>query len=188
MSGSTPEQVADEPLARPDAGARRTRLREFQTQLVKRMEAAKTGSHVQAGLLGVMLGRRRWLIELRDAGEIAVVGSITKVPLTCDWFLGLTNMRGNLISVIDFARFQGLDPSPIEKDSRIISFAPSLSFNAGLLASRVFGLRSVAEMELLESTDTGWSSRRYRDRDAQEWTVLDIALLLQDSRFLHIGS
>ena len=55
------------------------------------------------------------------------------MPLTQDWFLGLTNIRGNLVSVVDLARFQGLRPTAVDKESRIVGFGPSLSFNGGLL-------------------------------------------------------
>ena len=170
--------------------ARRTRLREFQAQLVERMQAAKSGGRAQQNRLGVMVGQSRWLLNLQDAGEIVSVGTITKVPLTQDWFLGLTSVRGNLISVVDFARFQGLAPTPIEKENRIIAFAPALAFNSGLLVSRVMGLRNVADMEQDASSDVGaspWSARRYRDQESQVWSELDLSLVIQDPHFLHVG-
>ena len=133
---------------KPDPAARRLRMRDFQTRLVDRMQAARGGSDVRAGQLGVLIGGTRWLFDLQQAGEIVAVGSLTTVPLTQPWFLGLTNMRGNLISVVDFARFQGGPPTQIDKQSRIIAFAPSLGFNGGLLVSRVLGLRNIADMQV----------------------------------------
>lgn len=181
---------SDKIFAKPDALARRTRLREFQTQLVERMHAARSGVDTRVNQLGVMIGQARYLLSLKEAGEIVSVGSITEVPLTQDWFLGLLNVRGNLISVIDFARFQGHAPTPIDKECRIVSFAPSLSFNCGLLVSRVLGLRNVAQMELQATSDAAaapWSAQRYLDQDAQVWTELNLALVVQDQQFLHVG-
>ncbi|KRB90519.1 chemotaxis protein CheW [Noviherbaspirillum sp. Root189] len=178
-----------------DSGARRNRLREFQAQLVERMQAASTGTQAQSSQLGVMIGQSRWLINLQEAGEIVSVGAITQVPLTQDWFLGLTNIRGNLISVIDLARFCGMPATPVDKESRIVAFGPSLSFNSGLLVSRVMGLRNVAEMEVQQddTDDTGhagntpWVARRYADRDSQVWTELNLSLIVQDPQFLQVG-
>jgi twitching motility protein PilI len=173
-----------------DAGARRTRLREFQAQLVERMHAATTGTSAQTSQLGVMVGSTRWLLNLQEAGEIVSVGTITEVPLTQDWYLGLTNIRGNLISVVDLARFTGLGPTPIDKESRIVAFAPTLSFNGGLLVSRVMGLRNVADMAQQPSTEsaaTPWAVQQYVDRDAQVWNELKLSLIVQDSKFLHVG-
>jgi twitching motility protein PilI len=190
MTQSTSELQSGKVYGKPDAAARRTRLREFQTQLVERMQAAKTGVDTRVNQLGVMIGQQRWLLNLQEAGEIVSVGSITNVPLTHDWFLGLSNIRGNLISVIDFARFQGQAPTVIDKESRIVAFAPTLSFNCGLLVTRVLGLRNVADMEVQatpEADATQWSSQHYVDRDQQVWNELNLSLVVQDPLFLHVG-
>lgn len=190
MTQSTSDLVSDKTFRKPDALARRTRLREFQAQLVERMQAAKSGVEGRVSQLGVMIGQTRWLLNLQEAGEIVSVGTITKVPLTQEWFLGLSNIRGNLISVVDFANFQGYGPTPIEKESRIIAFAPALSFNSGLLVSRVMGLRNIADMKPQADSDTGlapWSTQRYLDADSQVWTELNLSLVVQDPQFLHVG-
>jgi twitching motility protein PilI len=93
--------------------------------------------------------------------------------------------------VVDFARFQGFAATPIDKESRIIAFAPSLSFNSSLLVGRVMGLRNVAEMKPQANADTAtasWSSQRYVDNESQVWTELDLSLVVQDPQFLQVGS
>jgi twitching motility protein PilI len=188
MAQSTSELQTGKPYGKPDGSARRTRLREFQSQLVERMQAARTGVDTRVSQLGVVIGQRRWLLSLQEAGEIVSVGSITKVPLTHEWFLGLTNIRGNLISVIDFSQFQGHGASTIDKESRIVAFAPSLSFNCGLLVTRVLGLRNVADMEQKSDPNSlPWSSQHYVDRDSQVWTELNLSLVVQDPLFLQVG-
>ena len=170
---------------------RRTRLREFQTQLIERMRIARSGSAQTVSQLGVMAGPVRWLIDLRQAGEIVAPGMFVPVPLTQDWFIGLMNVRGNLISVIDFARFQGLARTPVDKSSRVIGFGPQLAPHSGLLVSRVLGLRSSAGMSLqapMTDAATVWSAAAFLDQDAQPWIELDLARLAQDARFLDISS
>jgi len=173
-----------------DAGARRTRLREFQSQLLQRMQAARSGADAGINKLGVQIGERYWLLDLQEAGEIVSVAAITKVPLTQDWYLGLSNIRGNLTSVIDLACFQGLGKSPVDRESRIVAFAPALAFNSALLVTRVMGLRNITEMETQADSDTGtaaWSQQGFIDRDGRRWTRLDLSLIMQDPRFLHVG-
>lgn len=190
MSQLTTDLAPGKAPASGDGSARRTRLREFQTQLVERMQAAGSGAQTQARQLGVMIGDMRCLLNLQEAGEIVSVGAITEVPLTRAWFLGLTNIRGNLVSVVDLAHFAGLPLTPIDKECRIVAFAPGLSFNGGLLVSRVLGLRNVAEMqaqELSEQDTMPWATRRYLDGDSQVWTELDLSAIVQDPRFLHVG-
>ena len=191
MTQSTSDLAPDKVFKKPDTVGRRTRLREFQAQLVERMQAARSGVDTRVNQLGVMIGRNRWLLNLQEAGEIVSVGAITQVPLTRDWFLGLTNIRGNLISVVDFARFQDQAPTLVDKDSRIVAFAPALSFNSGLLVSRVMGLRNVAEMKLHSDApaaeEKAWMAQRYVDNESHIWTELNLSLVVQDPQFLHVG-
>lgn len=188
MTQSTVDTPLSKPFGKPDTLARRTRLREFQSQLLERMQAARTGTATTTNQLGVMIGQQRWLLDLKEAGEIVSVGAVAEVPLTQPWFLGLTNIRGNLVSVIDFSCFQGHAPLAFEKDSRIVAFGPGLSFNAGLLVSRVMGLRNVEEMTMQETTpDSPWATAVYVDKDAQVWMQLSLPLIMQEPRFLQIG-
>ncbi|MFC7289495.1 chemotaxis protein CheW [Herminiimonas glaciei] len=190
MSQPTSDFQTDIASPKSDITARRTRLREFQAQLVERMQTARSGADTRVNQLGVLIGEQRWLLNLQTAGEIVAVGTITPVPLTQPWFLGLSNIRGNLISVIDFARFQGLPATNIEKDSRIVAFGPALAFNSGLLVSRVLGLRNVAEMQVhADDADAAapWASKRYLDQESQVWTELDLSSVIQNPQFLQVG-
>ncbi|MGI4849310.1 MAG: chemotaxis protein CheW [Janthinobacterium lividum] len=146
--------------------ARRGRMREFQDGLMERMRVARTGVDTRINRLGVEIGEDRWLIDLQEAGELVPLGAITPVPLTHDWFLGMTNMRGNLVSVIDFARFQGGASTPLTRECRILAFAPSLSFNSAILVSRVLGLRDIAPMTVLERPDGDASTAAAVSTDA----------------------
>lgn len=171
-------------------GERRERLRDFQSQLLERMQAARTSDVVSSNQLGVMIGDTRYLLNLRDAGEIVSVGQISEVPLTRAWYLGLLNLRGNLIGVIDIQHFQGRPKVNLDSDCRIIAFSSGLAFNAGLLVSKVLGLRNVAEMSVEQhATDSqhAWQKQTYVDSSDQVWLELSLANLIQDSDFLHIG-
>jgi twitching motility protein PilI len=173
---------------------RRARLRDFQTQLMERMQAAKAGSHAYANQLGLMIGRTRYLIDLREAGEIVSSGNLTKVPLTKDWYLGVSNIRGSLTSVIDFSRFDGGEVTQQDSSSRVLAFSNTLAFNSGLLVSKVLGLRNVDEMQAIEiSTESDtvkpkpWIINRFVDADGNTWMQLSLSLLVQDQDFLHVG-
>ncbi|HEY0065187.1 MAG TPA: chemotaxis protein CheW [Telluria sp.] len=170
---------APETTVTSDGAGRRTRLRQYQVQLLERMQAARNNAGARVNQLGVMIGGERFLLDLTQVGEIVPVPSITVVPLTQPWYLGLANIRGNLISVIDLGRYSLATDTAIGSDSRIITFANGLGFNCGLLVSRVYGLRHAAGMEV--------SGDRLRDADANEWAPLDLAALVSDARFLHIG-
>jgi twitching motility protein PilI len=198
MTENTIDKLA---LTEPDIAisksvGRRARLRDFQAQLMERMQAAKAGSHVRANQLGVLIGRTRYLIDLREAGEIVTSGNMTQVPLTKPWYLGLTNVRGSLTSVVDYSSFEGGEATFLDSSCRILAFSSSLSFNSGLLISKVLGLRNADEMQLVDdseelaeqgSTSKPWILNKFVDADGQIWSQLSLSLLVQDHEFLQIG-
>jgi len=179
--------------AAPDGTERRSRLRQYQVQLLERMQAAKTGANVGGRELGVLIGGRPCLLDLTQIGEIVPPQPVTPVPLTRDWYQGLANIRGNLTGVIDLARYQGqgagADDSPAS-ERRLITFAPGLGFNCALLAGRVLGLRKLADMQAAASPADGapaWCGQQFDDADGQCWTRIDLAQLVRDPAFLQVG-
>ena len=169
---------------------RRKRLRVFQEELVERMQAARAQTEARDNRLGVLIGQRRWLLDLQETGEVVPQSPITRVPLTQDWYLGLLNVRGNLIGIIDFARYQGLAPTEPGPTNRIVTFAPTLGVNCGLLVSRVLGLRNVSEMLTLPASPSQpatWIGNSYRDSESQEWVGLSLSAIAQEPRFMQIG-
>lgn len=188
MSQSPQDSIPDS-SARPGPLARRVRLREFQSQLLERMQAVREGAAPDKNQLGVMIGSQRWLISLKEAGEIVQVGAIASVPLTHAWFKGLVTVRGNLVGVIDFSSFQGFAPLSVERESRIVTVASALSAHSGFLVSRVMGLRNAEEMELVEKPADAarWVEQVYIDRDGERWTRLSIERVIQEPRFLQIA-
>ena len=113
------------------ARAAKLDLRTFQQELASRL-ATKTTAQVESSRLGMSCGGDRWLIRLADAGEVVTLPEIVPVPLTKPWYLGVANIRGNLYSVVDFARFLGRDSPPGPAQARLVR---------PLLVRRLFGTR-----------------------------------------------
>ena len=158
--------------------ARRARLRQYQEQLLERMQAARTSSGARAHQLGVEIGGVRYLLDLVEAGEIVPLPPLAAVPLTQPWYLGLANVRGSLLGVVDLARY--LDPqAQPTPGTRLVTFAPGLGFPCALLVAKVVGLRHAADMTPLDA--------RLRDADGQEWTPLSLAALAREDRFLQVA-
>lgn len=158
---------------------RRTRLRDYQAQLLERMQAAQSGAFHAPHQLGVAIGGERYLLELTEAGEIVQPTLLAGVPLTQPWYLGLANVRGSLLGVIDLARYFDAGASAAGPDARLVSLAPRLGFNCALLVTRVYGLRRASAME-----DVGG---HLRDAEGHAWTPLSLAALVREERFLHVS-
>jgi len=162
--------------------ARRARLRQYQEQLLERMQAARTSSGARAHQLGVEIGGARYLLDLVEAGEIVPLPPLAAVPLTQPWYLGLANVRGNLLGVVDLARYfdaAGAPASVPAAGARLVTFAPGLGFPCALLVGRVVGLHHAADM----ATGEG----HLRDAEGHEWTPLSLAALAREERFLQVA-
>lgn len=191
----TPGQDRPEPLS-SDGAERRSRLRQYQVQLMERMQAAKTSSAGSGKELGVLLGTRRCLLDLTQVGEIVPATAISAVPLTHAWYPGLANVRGNLTGVVDLARYRGEAPGVLTGESRLITFAPRLGFNCALLVTRVLGLRDLAELSvapgladsaLPETVAPAWAEQIFIDGEARDWSRIDLSQLVREGRFLQVG-
>jgi twitching motility protein PilI len=171
------------------ARAARIDLRTFQQELASRL-AAKTAAQVESSRLGLLCAGTRWLVRLADAGEVVALPHIVTVPMTKPWFLGVANIRGNLFSVIDFAGFLGADPITPSAATRLVLFGTrSCELNAGIVVSRVLGLRNVAELAPAASpTDAQeWFAQRWLDEDGNGWQEIDLAKLARAPAFLQVG-
>ena len=173
------------------ARAAKLDLRAFQQELAARL-AAKTTQQVEQSRLGLACAGKQWLIRLADAGEVIAVPTLATVPLTRPWYLGISNIRGNLYSVIDFAGFLGeaIEPPTATAQARLVLFGPRVGeLRAGLVVTRVMGLSNLAELERSDvAVDApAWYGARWTDKAGGVWQEIDLALLAQDPGFLQVG-
>ncbi len=173
--------------------ANKQALRELQTRLAERLQEARTQAHGKSWL-AVECGGAGLLFPLRDAGEIFPVTPLQPVPHSHAWFLGVSNLRGNLHGVVDLAAFLGLAAHEGGREqARLVGFNHVFEVNCVLQVDRLAGLRS--ETELSVDADAGvdqagprpaFVGARYRDAAARVWQELDLAALAVEGAFLRI--
>lgn len=94
--------------------------------------------------IGVRLGKTRLLIPVDQVNEMIRSPRLTRVPGVKNWVRGVTNIRGNLLPVIDLsAALGGAVGGHSSKARVLIMERPELS--AGLLVDEVLGLRQFFE-------------------------------------------
>jgi twitching motility protein PilI len=169
--------------------ANKQALRELQTRLADRLQAARTQVRGQSWL-AVECSGRGFLLPLREAGEIFALAPILTVPYSHPWFLGVANLRGHLHGVVDLAAFLGVKSSETGRDqSRLVGFNQTLDLNCVLLVDKLSGLRS--DTELTTEPDEGrarpaFVGKRLRDGSGRLWQELLLSSLAGDDAFLKI--
>jgi twitching motility protein PilI len=170
--------------------ANKQALRDLQSRLAERLQAARTQARGQSWL-AVECSGRGFLLPLREAGEIFALAPILSVPYSHRWFLGVANLRGHLHGVVDLAGFLGIKTPEIGREqSRLVGFNQSLDVNCVLMVDRLSGLRSDEELELEPHQGAqarpGFAGGRLRDAAGRVWQELRLSELVKDEAFLKI--
>lgn len=87
------------------------------------MEAAKKANPHSPGsgqYLTFFVGGEEYAVNILKVKEIIEYGTVTTVPNTAPWIRGVTNLRGNVVPVIDLAVKFGLSRSEASKFSCIV--------------------------------------------------------------------
>jgi twitching motility protein PilI len=175
--------------------ANREALRELQTRLASRLQAARSeGTAVR--WLAVEVGGSHCLFPLAQCGEIFPWTPVQPAAYTQPWFLGVANLRGGLFGVVDFARFMA-DVVPSARTDTPLSECSLLSLNAGmdvncaLLVSQLSGLRgpeSFTASQAPLADAPAYFGRVYTDAAGLAWQEVNLLALSQLPSFLSIGA
>jgi len=169
--------------------ANKQALRELQTRLAERLQAARTQVRGQSWL-AVECSGRGFLLPLREAGEIFALAPLLSVPYSHRWFLGVANLRGHLHGVVDLAAFLGVKTAETGRDqSRLVGFNQVLDINCVLLVDKLSGLRSDEELTPEPAdgaTRPAFVGARLRDASGRLWQELLLSALAGDEAFLKI--
>ncbi|HET7358990.1 MAG TPA: chemotaxis protein CheW [Rhodanobacteraceae bacterium] len=94
--------------------------------------------------IGFRVGERLFASSIDEVNELLVVQPLTTVPGTRPWLLGIANVRGNLVPVIDLGRFlfeQRTHPGPRSRVLLVRQHGGSV----GLLVDEVIGQRNLGD-------------------------------------------
>jgi twitching motility protein PilI len=170
--------------------ARRTGLREFQLSVAERLRTAATTKQALSSKLGFQVGGDNWFVALHQVSEVIPVPASVPVPLTHSWFRGVANVRGNLYGMVDFSAFQGGDPIGGGLERRVILVSDRLVGGAGLLVSRMLGLRNPEQFNAAAkpANAPAWVGGTFTDAGGTRWLELDLPALVREQRFLEVGA
>jgi twitching motility protein PilI len=94
--------------------------------------------------IGYRVGTRLLVSGIDEINELLAVPVLTAVPGTQPWLLGVANVRGNLVPVIDFGRFLFGERTQHTDRTRLLVVRQG-GGNVALLVDEVFGQRTVDE-------------------------------------------
>ena len=136
-------------------------------------------------VLEFMLAYERYGIEAAYVDAVCPLRDLTALPGTPPFVLGVINLRGRILPVIDIRRFFDLPEKGLTDLNKVIVLRDS-SMEFGILADLIAGMRFVPLEGLQTSlpTLTGVRSDYLRGITSDRLAVLDAGRILSDKRII----
>ena len=136
-------------------------------------------------LLEFRLASERYAVESRLVQEVHPLRDLTPLPCTPPFVLGIVNVRGRILPVLDIKKFFDLPERGLTDLHRII-LVHGNDLELGLLADVIVGVRTVAADSLQPSlpTLTGLRADFLKGVSDDHLVVLDLDRILLDPKII----
>ncbi len=136
-------------------------------------------------LVDFALAQETWGIESAYVCEIAPLVDLTPLPCTPPFVLGIMNLRGEIVSVLDLRRFFDLPARGLTDLNRVIVLR-SGEMTFGILADAIFGVSHtpLADIQPTPPALAGIGEKYLKGVTRDRKVVLDAAKLLHDERIV----
>jgi twitching motility protein PilI len=137
--------------------------------------------------VGFRVGRERLASAYEDVVEILPMPALTPVPGAQPWMLGVANVRGTLLPVVDLRQFLDGERTPLTEGQRVLVVRQP-GGNVAVTIDELYGQRSFTEQQRAddalppEGRYGHFVERRYRSGE-QLWSVFSLDLLGRTPEF-----
>ncbi len=167
------------------------RLQEIEQQCLARSDALPDLDSHQSEWTGIgfRLGGVELLSIMGEVTEIMDPPEFTHVPGVQSWVVGIANVRGSLLPLMDLKGFVTGEDLKNRKEGRVLVVTHN-GMNTGLIVDEVLGMRHFAlneqtyELPDMENALKPFIKQAF-NRDEKYWPVFSFHTLVEDERFLH---
>jgi purine-binding chemotaxis protein CheW len=148
-------------------------------------KAEATSPHLLLEVVEFVLGPEHYGIESCHIREIHPLSEFTPLPCTPAFVLGLVNVRGQILSIINIKKLFDLPEKGLTDLNRVI-IVHADHMELGILADAIIGMRSIALEELHPAlpTLTGIRAEYLKGITKDSLVVLDVEKILSDEKIL----
>ena len=139
--------------------------------------------------VGFRIGDSKLIAAMSDVKEILDLPDFTTVPGVKSWIVGIANVRGSLLPIMDMKGYLLGEDIKQRHKGRVIVINYK-GFNTGLVVEEIYGMRHFRESD--ESSDipevhesiSPYIERAFK-QDDEYWPVISFHEMTQDERFVH---
>lgn len=131
------------------------------------------------------LSGEKYAIESSSVREVRQLRDLTPLPCTPPFVLGIVNIRGQILSVIDIRHLFHVSISAISNMNRLI-ITRSNHMEMGFLADEILGVHQIAKEAVQEviPVQSGVRARYLKGFTAERVPILDVAAIMEDERIV----
>ena len=168
-----------------DPGAEAERILRARAQALAQPASSAPPSGSTLELLEFRLASERYAIETRHVQDVHPLRDLTPLPCTPPFVLGIVNVRGRILPVLDLKKFFDL-PEPGLTDLHRIIQVRGNDLEFGVLADVIVGVRRVAAASLQPSLPTleGIRAAYLKGIGEERLVVLDVDAILADPKLI----
>ena len=166
-------------------------LLDLERRTVKRSAGLPTLDQVKDEWVGVgfRIGNSKLIAAMSDVKEILDLPEFTTVPGVKSWIVGVANVRGSLLPIMDMKGYLLGEDIKQRHKGRVIVIDYK-GFNTGLVVEEIYGMRHFRESdETSDMPEVHESILPYIERafkqDDEYWPVISFYEMTQDERFAH---
>ena len=101
--------------------------------------------------IGFRIGERVFVSSIHEVNEIlGMPSTVTPVPATRNWLLGVANVRGNLIALVDLKQFLLEQRTHVSDRTRVL-WVKQKGGGVGLLVDEVLGQRNLTDEQRVDA-------------------------------------
>jgi len=165
-------------------------LREIERRSVSAHSGAG-GTSMQAEWVGIgfRIGEEQFVASREQVREVLMLPeSMTRVPGAKRWLLGIANLRGHLLPLVDIKLLLGSGRTTLRRTTRVIS-VNHREVPAGLVVDEVQGFRRFMDHEYTDKTaETVVRCDRYLaggyQRGDDTWPIMNLFDFVESNLFL----
>ena len=137
--------------------------------------------------VGFKVHETNYVLAIDKIVEVLIITETTKIPGIAPWVLGLGNIRGNLLPIVDFKAFLYKKPTKITAHTRMVVI-DQLVGQVGLVVDEVYGQKHFLKKQMqkksepVKKEEVEYSQIAYKDEESI-WNVLEDELLINNSAF-----
>ena len=143
--------------------------------------------------VGYRIGARRLASDFGEVLEILPLPQVTPVPGAQPWMLGLANVRGSLLPIVDLKQFLEGERTVLHESQRIL-LVRQPGGDVAVLIDELFGQRSFNEPQLIDAAELEAGGRygHFIDRayrlDGTAWGIFSLERLARTPEFRQAAS